>query len=291
MAEHCGGLFGDDLSSQVREERDMSLPFRPSSLRFLVVWGALSAATFGPIATPVRAQNAEDSSFSRCDQTKTLQDYWEELRANPRSSLANYCEGELLLFDRNYQASVNAYRSSLRGDGDAKWTKVWSYIEMGKIFDITRSLLVFEAGEIARNGCGRVVGDTSLCRPFACRVRPPFTVRPMASKSVNRSCSSDYGARMHNTARNEVLLTGLYRNLPSFNDNCVATLHDEHVFIKFMPVLGRYSILHTRPKCHLASLYPVKNVTLDTGCGLICAGDSVGRVLHEPRKSIHETGC
>jgi hypothetical protein len=131
-------LFGDRLSSQVREERDMSLPFRPSSLRFLVAWGTLWAAIVGPIAIPVRAQNSEDSSFSRCDQTKTLQDYWEELRANPRSSLANYCEGELLLFDRNYQASVNAYRSSLRGDGDAKWTKVWSYIEMGKVFDITQ---------------------------------------------------------------------------------------------------------------------------------------------------------
>jgi hypothetical protein len=130
-----GVLFGDNRNSQVREERDMSLPFRPSSLRFLVVWGALSAAIFGPIAAPVRAQNAEDSS---CDQTKTLQDYWGELRANPRSSLANYCEGDLLLLDRNYQASVNAYRSSLKGDGDAKWTKVWSYIQMGKIFDITQ---------------------------------------------------------------------------------------------------------------------------------------------------------
>jgi tetratricopeptide (TPR) repeat protein len=116
----------------------MSLPFRPSSLRFLVVYGAVCTAIFGPVATAVRAQNVEDSSFTRCDQSKTLQDYWGELRANPRSSLANYCEGELLLFERKYQASINAYRSSLEGDGDAKWTKVWSYIQMGKIFDITQ---------------------------------------------------------------------------------------------------------------------------------------------------------
>jgi hypothetical protein len=74
----------------------MSLPFRSSSLRLLVVWGAASTAIFGPVAAPVHAQNAEDSSFSRCDQTKTVQDYRGELRANPRSSLANYCEGELL---------------------------------------------------------------------------------------------------------------------------------------------------------------------------------------------------
>ena len=116
----------------------MSLPFRPSSIRFLVLLCGISTAMFGLIATPAPAQNTEDSFFSRCDQTKTLEDYGRELRVNPRSSLANYCEGELLFFERNYQASVNAYRSSLKGDGDAKWTKVWSYIQMGKIFDITQ---------------------------------------------------------------------------------------------------------------------------------------------------------
>ena len=116
----------------------MSLPFRPSSIRFLVLLCAASTVMFGLIATPAPAQNPEDSSFSRCDQTKTLQDYLGELRANPRSSLANFCEGELLFSERNYQASVNAYRSSWRGDGDPKWTKVWSYIQMGKIFDVTQ---------------------------------------------------------------------------------------------------------------------------------------------------------
>jgi tetratricopeptide (TPR) repeat protein len=139
MAQRCGVLFSDQPSNQIFGRNcDMSLPSRPSSLRFLAVWGAISTAIFGPVATPVHAQNPEDTSFSRCDQTKTLQDYWGELRVNPRSSLANYCEGELLFFERNYQASVNAYRSSLKGDGDAKWTKVWSYIQMGKIFDITQ---------------------------------------------------------------------------------------------------------------------------------------------------------
>jgi len=116
----------------------MSLPFRPSSLRFLAVWGTISTAIFGPVATPVHAQNTEDSSFTRCDQSKTPEDYWGELRANPSSSLSNYCLGGLLFAQRNYQASVNAYHASLSGDGDPKWTKVWSYIQQGKIFDITQ---------------------------------------------------------------------------------------------------------------------------------------------------------
>lgn len=117
----------------------MDLSFRrPSSLGLVILSCAIFTAGFEMTAIPARGQDAKDPSFSRCDQTKSLQDYWGELKATPRSSLANYCEGELLFFQRNYQASVNAYRSSLRGDGDAKWTKVWSYIQVGKIFDITQ---------------------------------------------------------------------------------------------------------------------------------------------------------
>lgn len=37
---------------------------------------------------------------------------------------------------RNYQASGYAYHASLTGDGDPSWTKVWSYIQLGKILDI-----------------------------------------------------------------------------------------------------------------------------------------------------------
>jgi tetratricopeptide (TPR) repeat protein len=91
---------------------------------------------FGLIPTPALTQNTGDSSFSRCNQTKTLDDYQTELKANPRSSLANYCEGGLLFAQRNYQASIIAYHASLTGDGNPSWTKVWSYVQLGKIHDI-----------------------------------------------------------------------------------------------------------------------------------------------------------
>lgn len=45
---------------------------------------------------------------------------------------------EQLLQQREYQASMDGFRDSLRGDGNPQWTKVWSHIQMGKIFDITR---------------------------------------------------------------------------------------------------------------------------------------------------------
>jgi len=66
-----------------------------------------------------------------------LAEYQKALTANPNSSLASYRVGEVLFTQRNYQASANAYRDALRGDGDPKWTEVWSHIQLGKIFDVT----------------------------------------------------------------------------------------------------------------------------------------------------------
>jgi len=71
------------------------------------------------------------------DLTGALAEYQKALEANPQSSLASYRIGELLFTQHNFQASVNSYRDSLRGDGEPRWTEVWSHIALGKIFDIT----------------------------------------------------------------------------------------------------------------------------------------------------------
>ena len=71
------------------------------------------------------------------DLTAALAEYQKALEANPQSSLASYRIGEVLFTQRNYQASVNAYRDALRGDDEPRWTEVWSHIQIGKIFDIT----------------------------------------------------------------------------------------------------------------------------------------------------------
>jgi hypothetical protein len=42
-----------------------------------------------------------------------------------------------LFSQRDYQASANVCRFALQGDGDPAWTKVWSHIQLGKIFDVT----------------------------------------------------------------------------------------------------------------------------------------------------------
>ena len=71
------------------------------------------------------------------DLAGALSEFQKALEANSQSSLANYRIGEVLFSQRNYQASANAYRDALRGDGDPRWTEVWSHIQLGKIFDVT----------------------------------------------------------------------------------------------------------------------------------------------------------
>jgi hypothetical protein len=89
------------------------------------------------VAAPSVAQISAHGYVLDCDQNKALSDYANDLQSTPRSSLMRYCIAEFLLEKQNYQASVNAYRDALAGDGDAAWTKVWSHIQMGKVFDIT----------------------------------------------------------------------------------------------------------------------------------------------------------
>jgi hypothetical protein len=71
------------------------------------------------------------------DLAGALTEYQKALEANAQSSLADYRIGEVLFNQGNFQASANAYRDALRGDGDPRWTEVWSHIQLGKIFDVT----------------------------------------------------------------------------------------------------------------------------------------------------------
>jgi hypothetical protein len=71
------------------------------------------------------------------DLAAALTEFNKALDLNKNSSLAHYRVAEIFFFQRNYQAAANAYRSSLNGDGEPRWTEVWSHLQLGKIFDIT----------------------------------------------------------------------------------------------------------------------------------------------------------
>jgi len=71
------------------------------------------------------------------DLSGALTEFNKALDLNKNSSLAHYRVAEVFFFQRNYQSSANAYREAINGDGEPRWTEVWSRIQLGKIFDIT----------------------------------------------------------------------------------------------------------------------------------------------------------
>ncbi len=71
------------------------------------------------------------------DLAGALVEFNKALDLNKNSSLAHYRIAEVFFYQRNYQSSANAYRASIDGDGEPRWTEVWSHIQLGKIFDIT----------------------------------------------------------------------------------------------------------------------------------------------------------
>ena len=71
------------------------------------------------------------------DFAGALVEFNKALESNKNSSLAHYRVAEVFFQQKNYQASANAYREALNGEGDPRWTEVWSHIQLGKIFDLT----------------------------------------------------------------------------------------------------------------------------------------------------------
>jgi len=71
------------------------------------------------------------------DLAGALAEFNKALEINKNSSLAHYRVAEVFFLQHNYQASANGYRDCLNGDGEPRWTEVWSHIQLGKIFDLT----------------------------------------------------------------------------------------------------------------------------------------------------------
>src|SRR3984957_16213791 len=59
------------------------------------------------------------------DLSAALAEFNKALDLNKNSSLAHYRVAEVFYLQRNYQSSANAYRASINGDGEPRWTEVW----------------------------------------------------------------------------------------------------------------------------------------------------------------------
>jgi tetratricopeptide (TPR) repeat protein len=64
--------------------------------------------------------------------------YQKALSIQPNRPLANFRMGEAFFYQKNLQASANAFREALQtvAEPSEKWTEVWSHIYLGKIFDL-----------------------------------------------------------------------------------------------------------------------------------------------------------
>jgi tetratricopeptide (TPR) repeat protein len=63
--------------------------------------------------------------------------YGREAQADPRKSSVHYELGVCYAKERDYAKAANQFREALNGDLKPAWIKVWSHVNLGKIFDTT----------------------------------------------------------------------------------------------------------------------------------------------------------
>jgi aminopeptidase N len=85
----------------------------------------------------VRASVARGEAYAQVGKYyEAIQEYQKALDVQPTYALPHFRMGEAMFYQKNYQAAANAFRSALGGDGDPRWTEVWSHIYIGKIYDL-----------------------------------------------------------------------------------------------------------------------------------------------------------
>jgi|GEM_PF-3776963 hypothetical protein len=114
---------------------------------------------------------------------------------------------------------------------------------------------------------------------------PPFC--SMASECVDCPSSGYNFASVQRSARDYVLMSGSQSNSLIVNNQRVASLHHDHVFVIVVRMWHRHSVLSTRPKCHLCTVDSVKNIAFDSGSRLATSSDWIHVIFHEIWKCIH----
>jgi hypothetical protein len=116
----------------------------------------------------------------------------------------------------------------------------------------------------------------------------PLTISAVAAEGVNRPRSGDYFTTVPYTPCNEILLARPYWNPLALDEERVAALHNQHVFVILMHMLVGHRVFGASPKRHLASVFSIEDVTFNAPRRLIRAGDPVRWMFHELWKGVHE---
>jgi len=78
-----------------------------------------------------------EQSVQQGDYPAALDELQQALALNKMSSLAHYRIAEVFFQQHNYQAAADEYRACMSGDGEPRWTEVWSHVRLGQLYDIT----------------------------------------------------------------------------------------------------------------------------------------------------------
>ncbi len=87
------------------------------------------------LKTSVQLALGDDLKEDR-DFVGAVRAYEAALKLSPNRSLAHFRLAEVFYEQFNLQSSANSFRDALNGDRDPEWIIVWSYIYLGKIYDI-----------------------------------------------------------------------------------------------------------------------------------------------------------
>jgi hypothetical protein len=158
-----------------------------------------------------------------------------------------------------------------------------------------RSALAAETGIVGQTcrrplrvfGSARTRARENVSTPL----RLGIASRPTSSKHVYRPCSGNNASTDPCSPRNHALLPRANLDAFSVRGDCVATLDNEEVLIKFMDMLLGIRVCAALPEGDLSPVGSVENVPLDV-CGVLrrrC--DPVRPAFHEARKLMHALGA
>jgi hypothetical protein len=119
------------------------------------------------------------------------------------------------------------------------------------------------------------------------RLRSLDAFGPLAAKCVDSSSSSKNFSTMQHTTSDEIFFARAHWYPFPIDDQCVASLHDDHVFIVIMRVRRRFRSVAAGPKCHLTAIFSVKNITFNPRSRLMGSRYPVCRIFHELGKIVH----
>jgi len=128
--------------------------------------------------------------------------YQKALSIQPSRSLANFRMGEAFFYQKNYQASANAFREALATvpEPSEKWTEVWSHIYLGKIFDLLgqreRALNEYSKARATNDNTGGAqdVIEALVKKPYTEAGMPPITPSAATDATQQKNKQADVPA-------------------------------------------------------------------------------------------------